>query len=162
MTRQKVSIDHRPSSNRRRHGCTAPPCRNCGASFLVSGPRRRAGDRFRMVRGDEGRDSDLPAPRHSSLPILREVHPSRRDAALKPVDLQGQPMQMREPLGAVRKEPRHLRKEPALLREAPTRQRERPTGLRTAATGPRPEETGLGRGASAARSPPWIAARSVH
>jgi len=54
VTRQTVSIDHHPSSNRRRHGCTAPPCRNCGASFLVSGPRRRAGDGDGAAAGGDG------------------------------------------------------------------------------------------------------------
>src|SRR5882762_10407921 len=113
-----------------------------------------------MVRSNETRDSDPPAPRHSPLPTLKGVHPSRRDAALKPVDLQGQPMEVREPPRAVREEPVHLRKERARLRGEPVRWQEQPTGLGTAATGPRPEGTGLGRGASA--SPPWNATRYAH
>jgi hypothetical protein len=79
----------------------------------------------------------------------------RRDAALKPVDLQGQPMGVRELSMAAREEPMHLRKEQARLREAPTRWEEPPMG-------PRPEETGLGREVSAAPLPPWIVPRSAH
>jgi len=112
-----------------------------------------------MVRSNETGESDPLAPRHGSLPTLKGGHPSRRDAALKPVDLQGQPM--REPPRAVREEPVHLRKERERLRGEPTWWQEQPTGLRTA-TGTRPEETGLERGPSAAPSPPWIAARSAH
>ena len=108
-----------------------------------------------MVWSDERRDSDPLAQWHSPLPTLPGAHPSRRDAALKPVDLQGQPMEVRE-------EPMYLRKEQARLRGAPTRWEERPTGLRTAATGPHPEETGLERTVSAAPWPPWIVARSAH
>jgi hypothetical protein len=149
VTQQKVSIDHRPSSNRRRHGYTAPPCGNCGGSLLVSCPRKRVGDRFRPVRNDESRERDPPAPRHSSLPALGGSHPSaRRDATLKPVDLQGQPMDVRG--------------EWARLWGEPTQRQEQPTGLRTAATGPRSQETESARGASAGRSPSWIAARYVH
>jgi hypothetical protein len=120
-----------------------------------------------MVSSDESRDSDHPAPRHSPLLSLKKVYSSRRDAALKPADLQ--PMEVREPPRAVREEPVYLRKErarlwneQAWLRGEPTRWRERPMGLRTAATGPRPEETGLGLEASAMPLPPWIAARSAH
>ena len=120
-----------------------------------------------MVWSDESRDSDHPAPRHSPLLTLKKVYSSRRDAALKPADLQGQPMEVREPPRAVREEPVYLRKERARLRKEqawlrgePTRWQERPMGLRTAATGP--EETGLGREASAMPLPPWIAARSAH
>jgi hypothetical protein len=116
-----------------------------------------------MVWSDESRDSDPLALRHSSLLTLPGGrHPSRRDAALKPVDLQGQPREVRELPRAAREESMHLRKEQARLRAAPTRWEERPTGLRTAATGPQPEETGLGRGVSAAPLPPWIVARSAH
>ncbi len=110
-----------------------------------------------MVRGDETGDSDPPLPRRSSLPTLKGVHPSRRDAALMPVDLQGQPMEVREPPRAVREEPIHSRKERARLRGEPRRQ-EQPTGWRT---GPRPEQTGLRRAASPVPLPPWIAARSA-
>jgi hypothetical protein len=99
-----------------------------------------------MVWSDERRDP--LSLRHSSLPILPGGHPSPRDAAVKPVDLQGQPME--------------VRKEQARLRGAPTRWEERPTGLRTAATAPHPEQTRLGRGMSAAPLPPWIVARSAH
>jgi hypothetical protein len=42
-TCRKVNIDHRPSSNRRRHRCTAPPSGNCGGSLLASYPRRAFG-----------------------------------------------------------------------------------------------------------------------
>ncbi len=129
----------------------------------------RAGDYFRMVWSDESRDSDHPAPRHSPLLTLKGVYSSRRDAALKPADLRGQPMEVWEPPRAVREEPVYLRKERARLRKEqawlrgePTRWQERPMGLRTAATGPRPEETGLGREASAMPLPPWIAERSAH
>ena len=115
-----------------------------------------------MAWSDESRDSDPLGLRHSSLPTLPGGHPSRRDAALEPVDLQGQPMEVRELPRAAREEPVHLRKEQARLRGAPTRWEERPTGLRTAATGPRPEETGLARGMSAAPLPPWIVPRSAH
>jgi hypothetical protein len=109
-----------------------------------------------MAWSDESRDSDPLALRHSPLPTLPGAHPSRRDAALKPVDLQGQPMEVRE-------EPMHLWKAQARLRGAPTRREERPTGLRTTATGPpQPEATGLGRTVSAAPLPPWIVARSAH
>jgi hypothetical protein len=108
-----------------------------------------------MVWSDESRDSDRLALRHSPLPTLPGAHPSRRDAALKPVDLQGQPMEVRE-------EPMYLRKEQARLRAAPTRWEERPMGLRTAATGPHPEETGLERRVSPVPLPPWIVARSAH
>jgi hypothetical protein len=106
-----------------------------------------------MVRSDGSGDSDPPAPRRSSLPPLDGVHPSRRGAALKPVDLQGRPKEVRE-------KPVHLREERARLRGEPTQRQEQRTGLRTAATGPRPEETGLRR--SAAPSSPWIAARYFH
>jgi hypothetical protein len=115
-----------------------------------------------MVWSDESRDSDHPAPRHSPLLTLKGVYSSRRDAALKPADLRGQPMEVRELPRAVREEPMHLREEQAWLRGEPTRWREQPVGLRTVATGPRPEETGLGRAASAMPLPPWIAARSAH
>ena len=163
VARQKVSIDDRPRGNRRHHGYTAPPCWICGGFVLVSRPRRRSGDRVRLVWSDESRDSDPLALRHSSLPTLPGDHPSRRDAALKPVDLRGQPMEVRGLPRAAREEPMYLRKEQARLRGAPTRWEERPTGLRTAATGPsQPEETGLGRGGSAAPLPPWIVARSAH
>ena len=63
---------------------------------------------------------------------------SRRDAALKPVDLRGPPMEVREPPRAVREQPVDLRKE----RAQPVRWQEEPMGLGTAATGPRPEATG--------------------
>jgi hypothetical protein len=115
-----------------------------------------------MAWSDESRDSDPLGLRHSSLPTLPGGHPSRRDAALKPVDLRGQPMEVRELPRAAREEPMYLRKEQARLRGAPTRWEERPTGLRTAATGTQPEETGLGRAVSAAPLPPWIVARSAH
>jgi hypothetical protein len=88
--------------------------------------------------------------RHSPLATLPGGHPSRRDVALKAVDLEGQPMEVRELPRAARKEPIHLRKEQARLRGAPPRREERPTGLRTAAAGPQREETGLGRGMPAA------------
>ena len=114
------------------------------------------------MRSNETRDSDPPAPRNSPLPTLKGERPSRRDAALKPVDLQGQPMEVRELPRAAREEPIHLRKEQARLRGAPTRWEERPTGLRTATGPPQPEEAGLGRRVSAAPLPPWIAARSAH
>jgi hypothetical protein len=115
-----------------------------------------------MAWSDESRDSDPLGLRHSSLPTLPGDHPSRRDAALKPVDLRGQPMEVRELPRAAQEEPMYLRKEQARLRGAPTRREERPTGLRTAATGTQPEETGLGRAVSAAPLPPWIVARSAH
>ena len=105
--------------------------------------------------------SDPLALRHSSLPTLAAGHPSRRDAALKPVDLQGQPMEVRELPRAAREEPMYWPKEQARLRGAPTRWEERPTGLRTATGPPQPEETGLGRRVSAAPMPPWIAATSA-
>ena len=113
-----------------------------------------------MVRSDESRHRDPLALRHSSLPTLPGGHPSRRDAALKAVDLQGQPMEVRELPRAEREEPMEVRKEQARLRGAPTRWEERPTGLRTAATAP--PQPGLGRGVSAAPLPPWIVARSAH
>src|SRR5258708_5455639 len=114
-----------------------------------------------MVRGDETGDSDPPLPRRSSLPALKGVHPSRRDAALMPVDLQGQPMEMREPPRAVREEPIHSRKERARLRGEPQWQAQ-PTGGRAGGrTGAPPEPTGLRRAASPVPSPPWIAARSA-
>ena len=112
-----------------------------------------------MVWSDERRD---PLALRSSLPILPGGHPSRRDAALKAVDLQGQPMEVRQLPRAAREEPIHLRKEQARLRGAPTRWEERPAGLQTAAAEPQPEETGLGRGMPAAPLPPWIVARSAH
>ena len=85
---------------------------------------------------------------------MKGGYPSRRDAALKPVDLQGQSTEVREPPRAVREEPLHLRKERARLRGEP---KELPTGLRTAAEGLRPvvtgppEKTGLRRGSAAER-----------
>jgi hypothetical protein len=115
-----------------------------------------------MMRRDERRDSDPPAPRHSSLPTLKGVHPSRCEAALKPVDPRGLSMELREPPGTVRDQPMHLREEWARLRGEPKQRQERPTGSRMAATGPRPEETRLERGTSAAPSPPWIAARCFY
>jgi hypothetical protein len=115
-----------------------------------------------MVCSDETKCSDPPAPRHSSLPTLEGGHPARRCAALKSVDLPGQPTEVREPPGAVREEPVHLREEWARLRGEPMRRQEQPTGLRAAATGPPPEETGLVQRASAVPSPGWIAARYAH
>src|SRR5882672_8247246 len=100
-----------------------------------------------MGRSNETRDSDPLAPPHTSLPTLKGVYPSRRETALKPVDLLGRPVEVREPPRAVLEEPVHLRKERARLRGEPTRWQERPTGLWTA---------------SAAPSPPWIAARCAH
>src|SRR5882672_7711357 len=97
-----------------------------------------------MLWSDQRRDSDPLARRHSPLPTLPGVHPSRRDAALEAVDLQGQPMEVRE---LPRAAPIHLRKEQARLRGA--------------AAGPQPEETGLGWGMPAAPLPPWIVARSA-
>jgi hypothetical protein len=76
------------------------------------------------VRSNETRDSDPLAPRNSSLPTLKGGYPSRRDAALKPVDLQGQPMEVREPPRAVPEPPVHLRKERARLRGEPVRWQE--------------------------------------
>jgi hypothetical protein len=142
---RKVSIDHRPRSNRRRHRYTAPPCGNGGGTLPASRSRKRAGGRLRAVRSDETRNSDPPPAHHSSLRIAKRGHPSRRDAALKPVGLQGQPMEARE-------EPIQLRGEPRRWQGEPPRLQEQPTGLRTAATGPRPKETGLGRGAWAVPS----------
>jgi hypothetical protein len=113
-----------------------------------------------MVWSDERRDP--LALWHSSLPTLPVGHPSRRDAALKPVDPQGQPMEVRELPRAAREESMYLRKEQTRLRGAPTRREERSTGLRTAATRPQPEQTGLGRVVPAAPLPPWIVARSAH
>jgi hypothetical protein len=115
-----------------------------------------------MVRSNETRDRGPPAPRHGWLPTLKGERRSRREAALKPVDLQGEPMEVREPPRAVREQPVDLRKERARLRGEPVRWREEPTGLRTAATAPRPEATELGRGSSASPAPPWIAARCTH
>jgi len=158
--RQKVSIDDRPRRNRRHHGYTAPPRGICGGSVLVSRPQRRSGDRVRLVWSDESRHRDPLALRHSSLPTLPGGHPSRRDAALKPVDLRGQPMEVRALPRAAREEPMDLRKEQTRLRGAPTRWEQRPTGLRTAATGP--PQPGLGRGVPAAPLPRWIVARSAH
>jgi hypothetical protein len=158
----KVGNDYRPSSNRRCRRYTVPPCGNCGASLPVSCPPKRAGDCLRIVRSDEAGDRNRPAPRHGSLPNLKGVHPSRCEAALKPVDLQGWPMEVREPPVAMREEAMQLQKARARLRAEPMRWQQQPTGLRTPATGPRPEETGLGRAASAAPSPPWIAARCAH
>ena len=112
-----------------------------------------------MVWSDERRDP--LALRRSQLPTLPGVRSSRRDAALKAVDLEWQPMEVRELPRAAREEPIHLRKEQARLRGAPTRWEERPAGLRTAAAEPQPEETGLGRGMPAAPLPPWIVGRSA-
>src|ERR1700682_2493775 len=112
-----------------------------------------------MLWRDQRRDSDPLALRHSSLPTLPGVHPSRRDAALQPVDLQGQPMEVRELPRAAREAPMHAREEQARLRGAPTRREERPAGLRTAAAGPQPKETGLGPGMPSAPLPPWSVAR---
>jgi len=113
---------------------------------------------LRMVRSNETRDRDRPVPCHSSLAASKGRQPSRRDAALKLVGPQGQPMEVREPPRTVREEPMNLGKERARLRGEPARWQEQ----RTAATGPRPEETGLGRAASGAPSSPWVAARSAH
>lgn len=114
-----------------------------------------------MVLSDETRDSDPLAPRHDSLPTLKEECPSRRGAA-KPVDLQEQSMETRESPRAVQKERMDLLEERGRLRTGPTRWQEQPTGLRTAETAMRPEKTRLERMPSAAPSPPWIAARSGH
>jgi hypothetical protein len=160
VARHKVSIDDRPSSNRRSHEYTAPLCGNRGGPLPVSCPRKCAGDRFRMVRRDESRNSDPPAPRHSSLPTLKGARPSRCEAASQPVALRGPPMEVREPPRAVREQPVDLWKERARLRGELVRYQEQPMGLRTAATGPRPEETGSAR--SVAPSLPWIAARCAH
>ena len=161
VTRQKFSIDCRPRSNRRRHRYTAPHAGMAADPFWYN-VLESAGDRLRRVRSNETRDSDPPAPRNSPLPTLKGERPSRRDAALKPVDLQGQPMELREPPRAVREQPAHLRKERARLRGEPMRWQEQPTGLGTAPTAPRPKAMGLGRRASASPSPPWIAARCAH
>lgn len=81
-----------------------------------------------MVRRDDTGDSNPPpAPRHGSLPTLKGVHPSRRDAALKPLDPHGQPMEVRELRRAVRAEPMHLRKERVRLRKERARLRGEPT-----------------------------------
>jgi hypothetical protein len=48
-----------------------------------------------MVRSDGMMDSDPRAPRHGSLSTLKEERPSARDAAVKPVDLRGKPMEVR-------------------------------------------------------------------
>jgi hypothetical protein len=66
--------------------------------------------------------------------------------ALKPVDLQGRPVEVREPPRAVLEERVHLRKERVRLGGADP-VAGAPKGLRTA---------------SAAPSPPWIAARCAH
>jgi hypothetical protein len=87
-----------------------------------------------MVRSNETRDSDPLAPPHTSLPTLKGVYPSRRETALKPVDLQGRPVEVREPPRAVLEEPVNFRNERA----------------------------GLARRASAAPLPLWIVARSAH
>jgi hypothetical protein len=81
-----------------------------------------------MVRRDDTGDSNPPpAPRRGSLPTLKGVHPSRRDAALKPLDPHGQPMEVRVPRRAVRAEPMHLRKERVRLRKERARLRGEPT-----------------------------------
>jgi hypothetical protein len=129
VTRQKVSIDHRPRSNRRPRRHMAPPSGSFGPSCLVSGSRKRVGDLLRGVRSKEIGNSDSFAAHHSLLPTLPGGHPSPRDAALKPVDPQGQPMEVRE-------DPVHLLKEQVPLRgELTARCQEHPTGMGTAATG---------------------------
>lgn len=70
-TCRKVNIDHRPSSNRRRHRYTAPPSGICGGSLLASCPRECVGAPF---------EDDL------SLPGLKEGRPSGRDVAFGPLD----------------------------------------------------------------------------
>jgi hypothetical protein len=142
-----------------------------------------------MVRSDSTGDRDPAAPRNSSLPTLKGGDPSRRDTASKPLDLQGQPMEGREPGRAVRAAPMRLRKERVPLREEgvwlqeerarlrkgrvrlrkgrvrlrgePRRWQEPPTALRRATMGPRLEETGSGRRASAATLR-WVAARCAY
>jgi hypothetical protein len=89
---------------------------------------------FEWCAATRPRDSDPLAPSHTSLPTLKGVYPSRRETALEPVDLQGRPVEVREPPRAVLEEPVNLRKERA----------------------------GLARSASAAPLPPWIVARSTH
>jgi hypothetical protein len=91
-----------------------------------------------MVRSDETRDIDPRAQHHGSLSTLKEERSSPRDAALKPVDLPGKPMEVRI---AVQKEPLELRKERERLRGEPTRWLEQPAALRM--TGTRKEEMGL-------------------
>jgi hypothetical protein len=124
-----------------------------------------------MVRSDETRKSDSPAPRHSRMPTSKGGHSSRRAATSNPMDLQGQLMEVREsPLAA--REPLAVREKPVRwwkgrpwVREEPPPWQAQPTGLRAAATGPRPTETGLGPGAWAwawAALRPWMAARSAH
>jgi hypothetical protein len=71
VARQKISIDHRPNSNRRRHRYTARLTGNSGGSVVASGPPGRAAAPF---------EDDRP------LPVLKG-HFSRRDVALKPVEL---------------------------------------------------------------------------
>ena len=155
-----------------------------------------------MVRSDSTGDRDPAAPRNSSLPTLKGGDPSRRDAASKPLDLQGQPMDGREPCRAVRAAPMRMKERVRLreegvrlqeerarlrkgrarlqkgrtrlqkgrarsrkgwvrLRGEPRRWQEPPTALRRATMGPRLEETGSGRGASAATLR-WLAARCAY
>jgi hypothetical protein len=94
--RAGVNIDHRPSSNRRRHQYTAPPSGNCGGSSLASCPRARAGAPF---------EDDLLLPR------LKEGRPSRQDVAFGPLGLLGQSMEVLEVLIHLRKTRPRLREE---------------------------------------------------
>jgi hypothetical protein len=91
----KVKIDHRPSSNRRRRRYTVPQSWNCGGSRLALRARERAA----------ALEDDL------SLLTLKEGHPSRRDVALQPVALQGQPAEVLEAPYRLQKERARLQGE---------------------------------------------------
>src|SRR5215472_14550355 len=141
LLHEKVKIDHRPSSNRRRRRYTVPQFLNCGGSRLALHAQARAA----------ALEDDL------SLLAL-EGHPSRRHVALQPVALQRQPAEVLEAPMRSQKERARLRAESMWgepMRGEPM-WRDRPTGLRMEAMGPK--ETGSYWGASAA---PQLAAIAV-
>jgi len=134
----RFNIALRPNSNRRRLGYTVPPFGNCGGSHLESCPRWCAG---------------APLWYDRWLPSVKVARSSRRDVALKPVDLQEQSMEIREMnLG---KERARLRWERAWLRGWPMPWRRRSAAAWTVMAR-QPAETGLEWGTSAAPQLPVI------
>ena len=174
-----LSINCRPNSNRRRHRNTAPPHENCAESPPEQYLPNCACDCFQLARGEETRDHDPPTPGHSPPPTWKEIHLSRRAAALKQVDLREPSIEVRKtPTAAraatmreeptrgepTRAEPMHARKGWARSPAEPARCREWPMVTETA-TGPRsrPKEMVREQGVLAAHpSSRWTVARLCH
>jgi hypothetical protein len=132
---RKVSIDHRPSSNRRCHRYTARLTGISGGGLLTSGSRSRVAAPFQHDR---------------SPPILKGQLSSRREVVLEPAELPGPPTKLRE------EEPLQSWEHPAWSwgKEEPTRWWFRPMGSAPASAMPQPPDVAASSACRRQRSPP--------